>query len=164
MTRSEHGLSETISLILIAFLVIVVALFITMALTGVIERSLQKPALAVVTATSFDATGSGHYVIKLQHKEGNPVIVKGTTHSVGDSIVDITLVDDTGASHTLTRAGTFSTDSWSPGSSLYITADNTLTEDATSGTGFTAPSRTYTVKIIDTKPNVLLHSLDVTIP
>jgi len=160
MTRSEHGLSETISLILIAFLVIVVALFITMALTGVIERSLQKPALAVVTATPVDA-GSGSYYIKLQHKEGNPVIVQGSpSHSKGDSIVRIILVESDGTSHTPTVTTT--AESWSPGTSLYITDLNTITDASPSGSFTTGNS--YTVKIIDTKPNVLLHSLDVTIP
>ena len=165
MQRNERALSEIVSLILLAFLVIVVALFITMALTGVIDRMLQKPALVAVTAVPFD-TGSGT-IIRLNHEQGDKVILKGTTQTKGSSIIEIMVLDPSGSSYTLLpAAGGITTDSWSPGDSLYIVQSGGTFEytDTAPATGDITTPGTYTIRISDTGAKVLLHTLDAKVP
>lgn len=160
MTQSEHALSEIVSVILIAFLVIVVALFITMALTGVLTKMLNTPALVVVTASPI-TTSAGTHIIQLNHKEGNPVMVKGTPYAKGDSIIEIVLVDESG-SYSLAGTG-MTRESWGPGNYLYIVSSGTGGYELTETPTGTIGSGDYKIRIIDTKTNVLLHTLNATI-
>ena len=164
MTHNDRSLSEIISLILLAFLVVVIALFITMALTGVLDRMLQKPALITVTAAPYD-TSSGT-IIRLHHEQGEKVILKGTSQTTGNSIIEVLLVTPSGASHSLLpAAGGITTDSWSPGDSLYIVPSGSTFEytDTPPATGDLTETGTYILRITDTKANVLLHTVDVTV-
>ena len=167
MTHHERGLSECVAQILIAFLVILVALIIIGAMTGVIPGLLQKSAFVVVTATPYQ-TGDGTHVILLYHKQGDRVNLNGTSQTDGVSEIAIMLTPSSG-SPVLVRPGTtIKSTAWGPGQYLVIY------ETTPSGTYLYSDLPTvgmeihdnddYTVQIIDTKVNVLLHTLPVKIP
>ncbi|NMB77768.1 MAG: hypothetical protein GYA23_01580 [Methanomicrobiales archaeon] len=166
MARNDHALTEPFGLLLIAFLIIVVALLITASLTGVIDEMLQKPALLTVTATQYD-DGAGHHLIQLHHKQGNPVNINGSTHSGGVTEIMI-LVNDTTGTYRILNSGPMSAATWSPGQNLYIYSDGTVyrfsdTAPASAGVVSLAAGEQYTIQLIDMRPDILLHSLPVTI-
>lgn len=165
MDSNQRALSECVALILIAFLVILIALFIIGALTGVLTDFLQKPALVAATASPYEIA-PGDHIIVVFHKQGEPVNLNHTAHAGGVSIVGISLTPPAGGPVLLPFSGTVHSDAWRPGEYLYIYSDGSggyiysdipLAGDALS-------SGDYTVQIIDTKAQVLLHTLPVTIP
>jgi hypothetical protein len=166
MTDRERALSECVALILIAFLVILVALFIIAALTGVLTGFLQKTALVAVTASAYP-TGPGTQVIQVYHKQGDAVNLNNTAHTGGNSIVAISLVPPGGSPVLLPFTGIPARDAWRPGESLYIFQDGGgrywYTDSPPAGETL-SPLGEYTVIIIDSKAQVLLHTLKVTIP
>lgn len=152
-------------MILIAFLVVLVALFITAALTGVLTKFLERPAFVAVTASPVE-TGPGTSVIRLYHSQGDPVNLNGTTQSQGSVSIGFILTDPSGTSVFLPFTGTLHTTAWRSGDSLYIYPGGTggyWYADAAPSSGGLPPG-VYTVRIIDTKANLLLHNLTVTIP
>ena len=164
MEDHEQGLSDVIALLLIAFLIVLVALFIVAALTGVLSGFLQKSALVAVTASEY--TGTPNHIISIYHKQGDPVNLDGTSQTRGVSPVSMILVTPGGSSVQVHPIGTINTQAWSPGDFLYIYPDaggyGFSDEVPAAPPAFPATGK-YTIKITDTKASLLLHSLDVTL-
>lgn len=165
MKPHESALSETIAQLLIAFLVILVALLIIGALTGVLPRMLQKSAFITVTASSYDTSPTTH-VILLYHKQGDLVNLNGTSQAAGVSEIAITLTPPSGSPVLVRNATPLSTTAWGPGQYLviYETTPGTYgySDQPPAGADLSDDGE-YSVQIIDTKVNVLLHTLPVTI-
>lgn len=168
MTHHERGLSECVAQILIAFLVILVTLLIIGALTGIIPGLLQKSAFIAVTASSFD-TGPVTHVILLYHKQGDLVNLNGTSQTDGVSEIAIMLTPPSGPPAQVRPGTPIKSTAWGPGQYLaiyepssspgtYLYSDSPTTEMNLLTNG------DYTIQIIDSKVNVLLHTLKVTIP
>ncbi len=165
MDRDEHALSDIVAQILIAFLVVLVALFIVAALTGVLSGFLQKTAFIAVTAAPYE-TGTGTSVISLYHKQGDIVNVNGTSHSAGVSEIAIFLRGSTGGTQQVRNATPMHAAGWGPGQYLYIYpyAGGYGFSDLPPAAGTDLIGDGYTVTIVDTRTKVLLHTLPVTIP
>jgi hypothetical protein len=164
MRRSEHALSETLSLVFIAMLVIVAATLLIASLTGVISHLLQKPALLSVQVLPYD-TGNGNHIIGVFHQQGDAVDLNGTSQSGGSSIVSLTLTDPGGNSYPVSPDTTMSHNAtpWEPGDMLYIYQNGGYVFSDVVPAGPTLAPGTYTVKVIDDKINVILSALTVTI-
>jgi len=164
MAHHDGALSETIAQLLIIFLVILVALLIIGALTGVLPKMLQKSAFIAVTASSYD-TGPATQVILLYHKQGDLVNLNGTSQTAGVSEIAITLTDPSGLPFPVRNATPISSTAWGPGQYLviYETSPGTYGYSDMPPAGADIPDGDYTVQIIDTKVNVLLHTLPVTV-
>ena len=166
MTHHERGLSECVAQILIAFLVILVTLLIIGAMTGVIPGLLQKTAFIVVTATPYQ-TGDGTHVILLYHKQGDKVNLNGTSQTDGVSEIAIMLTPPSGSPVQVRPGTTIKSTAWGPGQYLviYETPPGTYLYSDLPTVGMKVHEDDgYTVQIIDTKVNVLLHTLPVKIP
>lgn len=163
MAHHEHALSETVAQILIAFLVILITLLIIGSLTGVLTTMLQKSAFIAVTASAYD-TSPTTQIISLYHKQGDRVNLNGTSMTAGSSDIAITLTTPSGSQFLVRNATLIQAVAWGPGEYLYIYPQGSGYgySDSPPGAG-TLPSGEYTVRIIDTKVSVLLHSLPVTI-
>lgn len=163
MARKDDALSETVAHILIIFLVVLVTLLIIASLTGVLNTMLQKSAFVAVTASSYDASPTTE-IISLYHKQGDKVNLNGTSMTAGSSEVAIILRDPAG-SEFLVRNGTLiQADAWGPGQYLYVYPQGSGYRYSDQPPGAVSlPAGEYTIRIIDTKVNVLLHSLPVTI-
>ena len=165
MAHREHALSEIVGLMLISFLVIVLALFMVGVLTGVLTTMLEKSALLTVTASPYDDP-SGNNLIRLNHKEGNPVNLAGSSHSGGVTEIVLTVTDSAGNTFAVGNPpGAMSNPTWGPGQALYIYSDGTSLRyyDQVPGTPGSLGPGVYTIKIVDQRANILLHSLPVTI-
>ena len=164
MDHNERALSECVALILIAFLVVLVALFIIAAMTGVLTGFLQKSALVAVTADEYE-TGPGTTIISVYHKQGDLVNINGTSHTAGISEIAFTLTDPSGATTRVHNATPVHAAAWGPGQYIYIYPDSGSYgySDLPPAAGTALPSGDYTVIITDTKVKILLHSLPVTI-
>jgi len=164
MTYDERGLSECVAQILIAFLVILVTLLIIGAMTGIIPGLLQKSALIAVTASSFD-TGPGTHVILLYHQQGDLVNLNGTSQTDGVSEIAIMITPPSGPPVQVRPGTTIKSSAWGPGQYLviYETAPGTYQYSDLPTAGTDIPGGDYTVQVIDTKVNVLLHTLPVKI-
>lgn len=165
MDYYEDALSETIAQILIAFLVILVTLLIIGALTGIIPGLLQKSAFIAVTASSFD-TGPGTHVILLYHNQGDLVNLNGTSQTNGVSEIAIMLTPPSGSPVQVRNATPIKSAAWGPGQylAIYETAPGTYQYSDLPTAGTNIPAGDYAVQVIDTKVNILLHTLKVTIP
>jgi hypothetical protein len=166
MSKPESGLSETMSLIFMAMLVIIAAILLIASMTGVISNLLQKPALLSAQVIQYDAPGNLH-TIAVFHQQGDAVDLNGTSQTGGSSIVSLTLIDTGGLSYTVSPAvPIFQNNQWGPGDTLYIYWTGSAyryTDDLTTVTPVSLPTGTYTVKIIDNKVNVIINALPVTI-
>jgi hypothetical protein len=164
MQPHNSAVSETIAQLLIIFLVIVVALLIIGALTGVLPRMLQKSAFIAVTASSYD-TNPTNQVILLYHKQGDLVNLNGTSQEAGVSEITITLTGPASSTVRVHNATLMNAAAWGPGQYLYIYPDagSYGYSDLPPAPGTFLPSGDYTVNIIDTKVNILLHALPVTV-
>jgi hypothetical protein len=167
MTRSDCALSETLSVVFMAMLIIIAALFLIASMTGVISNLLQKPALLSAQVLQYD-TSDGYHIIGVFHQQGDAVDLNGTTQTGGTSIVSLTLIDTAGLAYTVSPAvTTLQNNQWGPGDMLYIYKSGgsyVYTDDPTSiPSGSDLTLGTYTVKIIDNKVNVIIDALPVTI-
>ena len=156
-------MSEVVGLILIAFLIILVALIITMALTGTLTKFLQQPALVTLAATQVSA-GTDH-IIRLDHKQGNKVNLNGTSQKGGSGDIAIYLTDPlSGRTYNLQPLGTIDADAFGPGQSLYIYqgAAGFGYDDTLPGSGALNHGENKLL-IIDAKNNLLLQNLTVII-
>ena len=164
MTHHERGLSECVAQILIAFLVILVTLLIIGALTGIIPGLLQKSAFIAVAASPYE-TGPGTHIISLYHQQGDMVNLNGTSQTAGVSEVAIVIAPPSG-SFVPVRSSTPPVHSaaWGPGQYLYIFWDDGYYFADQPPAGEDLAEGEYTIQIIDTKVNVLLHTLPVKIP
>ena len=165
MAHNERGLSECVAQLLIAFLVILVALLIIAAMTGVLGNLLQKSALIAATASSQD-TSPTTQIIVLYHKQGDMVNLNGTSQTAGSSEIALTLTGSSGSPFFVYNATPLHSAAWGPGQYLYIyeTAPETYWySDLPPVPGTSLTPGDYTVQIIDTKVNVLLHALPVKI-
>jgi hypothetical protein len=165
MDRDERALSDIVAQILIAFLVVLVALFIVAAMTGVLTGFLQKTAFIAVTASPYE-TGAATDVISLYHKQGDIVSLNATSQSAGVSEIAIFLRGSTGGAQQVRNATPLHTAGWGPGQYLYIYpyAGGYGYSDLPPPAGTSLPGDDYTITIIDTRVKVLLHTLPVTIP
>jgi hypothetical protein len=163
MPHQEDALSEIVAQMLIAFLIIIVTLLLIASLTGVLTGFLQNPGLLVVTAGPYDTTG-GH-VIRLHHEQGNPVNLNGTLQNGGKTEIAIVLISASGTPVFVKSAGSMGTEPWGPGKDLYIyPAAGGYQFMATPPAGSPVTPGEYTLRIIDMRTEVLLHSIPVTIP
>lgn len=161
--RHDRALSETFSVVIIALLVVAAAILLVASLTGVITNLLQKPALFSVHEVQYDTSSSNH-LIGLFHQKGDSVNVKGTSHSTGITTISLTITEEDGHQFTVSPSGLFTDDNWSPGKMLYISYSGgsyLVTDVAPVTGGLSAGS--YTVKIIDDKAGILIHTLPITI-
>lgn len=162
--QHEQALSETLAVIFIGILVIIATVLLIGSLTGVITNMLQKPALLSVQANQFDTTEGAH-IISLFHEQGDPVILNGTSQKKGVSIISFYLTKPDGTEFAVKNSKTLQESAWRPGDLLYIYQKDSrywFSDIAPSGASSLAPG-TWTVKILDEKVKVLLHSLSVTI-
>jgi hypothetical protein len=134
-------------------------------MTGVIPGLLQKTAFIVVTATPYQ-TGDGTHVILLYHKQGDRVNLNGTSQTDGVSEIAIMLTPPSGSPALVRPGTTIKSPAWGPGQYLviYETAPGTYQYSDIPMAGTNILPGDYTVQIIDTKVNVLLHTLPVKIP
>lgn len=164
MKRTDHALSETLAVVFMAILVVVAALLLIGALTGVITNLLQKPALMSAQVVQFNDNGAR--IIGVFHQQGDAVNLNGTAQTNGVSIVSITVIDPTGTEFPVNSDGTITHDAWRPGELLYIyknSGGSYVYSDAPPVGATSLPLGIYTIKIIDNKVNVLLHTLPVMI-
>jgi hypothetical protein len=165
MTRSDRALSETLSVVFMAMLVIIAALLLIASMTGVISNLLQKPALLSAQVLQYD-TSDGHHIIGVFHQQGDAVDLNGTTQTGGTSIVSLTLIDPGGNSHTVSPDGSpLHTNQWEPGDMLYIykSGSSYVYTDVAPPSEPDLAQGTYMIKIIDNKVNVIINALPVTI-
>jgi len=164
--QREQALSETLAVVFIAILVIIATLLLIASLTGVMTKMLQKPALIVVQANQYNTT-DGKHIISLFHQQGDPVILNGTSQSDGVSIISFSLIKPPPSNEVVgVRSSTFIQKSaWRAGDTIYIYYDGSsyLVSDTVPTVVTDLDSGTWTVKVIDNKVQVLLHTLPVTI-
>ena len=165
MNTPESALSETMSMIFMAILVIVAATLIIASMTGVISHLIQKPALLSAQVTQYDS--GTYHTIAVFHQQGNAVNLNGTSQTGGSSIVSLTL-DTGGLSYPVSpKVPALGKNQWGPGDTLYIYKTGSgvyeYTDDPSGITGSLQPGSTYTVKILDNKVNVIINALPVTI-
>ncbi|MDO9550523.1 MAG: hypothetical protein Q7J03_06065 [Methanoregula sp.] len=165
--QRELALSETMGIILIAMLVILATVILIAALTGVMTKMLGTPALITAKADQFETT-DGKHIISLTHLQGDPVILNGTSQTDGVSIISLSLTAPSGGEDRLVSLTAITENSWRPGETLYIYKKT----DGPYGFSDIPPPMgeatslapgDWTVKILDDKVIVLLHSLPVTI-
>lgn len=167
MQRSDHALSETLSLVFMAILVAVAALLLSASLTGVITNLLQKPAFVSAEAVPYNTTDGAH-IIGVFHQQGDSVNLNGTTQKGGSSIVSLVLVNTAdGTVYPVTAAGALLHDAWGPGDLVYIYRNGgsyVFSDAVPAGTAISIPAGSYTVRIIDDKVHVLVSAYPVSIP
>jgi hypothetical protein len=167
MSTPESALSETMSIIFMAILVVVAALLLIASLTGVITNLLQKPAFLSVQVVPYTTSDSAH-IIDVFNKQGDSVNLNGTSQKEGSSIVSLTLINNGyGTEYPVGAAGSILHDDWGPGDHVYIYRNSgryVFSDAIPTGAAASIPSGSYTVKIIDDKIHVLLSAVPVTIP
>ena len=167
MSRPENALSETMSIIFMAILIVVAALLLVASLTGVITNLLQKPAFLSVQVVSYTTSDNAH-IIDVFNKQGDSVNLNGTSQKEGSSIVSLILINNgDGTEYPVGAAGPILHDDWGPGDHVYIYRNGGMyvfSDAIPVGTAGSIPTGSYTVKIIDNKVQVLLGALPVTIP
>lgn len=163
MAPNERALSDIIAQLLIVFLVVLVTLLIIASLTGVLTKMLQKPAFIVVTASPHN-TSTGQ-VIVLYDKQGDLVNLNGTSQTAGSSEIAISLTKSPGSPVFVHNVTAMHARAWGPGQYLYIypTAGSYGYTDTASSAAPDLPAGNYTIQIIDTRAQVLLHTLPVKI-
>jgi hypothetical protein len=164
MTHQERALSETVSQLLIIFLVILVTLLIIASLTGVLTKFLQQPAFIVATASQFNAS-SGAHIISLNHKQGDKVNLNGTSQRDGSSEIAIMLTASSGSTALVRNDTLLQAPAWGPGQYLYIypSGGSIVYSDIPPLAPASFIAGDYTIQIIDTKAKILLHTLPVRI-
>ena len=165
MAHHERALSDTVAKLLIIFLIILVTLLIIASLSGVLTKFLQKPALIAVMADEID-TSYGSEIIRLYHKQGDTVNLNGTSQTYGSSEITILISQGTGSPQRLTNLTPIQSSGWKPGDFLFIYRDGTGVYGYTDSMPSAAPTLTpgnYTIQIIDSRANILLHTLPVKI-
>jgi hypothetical protein len=167
MNTPENALSETMSIIFMAILVVVAALLLVASLTGVITHLLQKPAFLSVQVVPYTTSDSAQ-IIDVFNKQGDSVNLNGTAQMKGSSIISLRLINNgDGTEYPVGAAGPILHDDWGPGDHVYIYRNSgkyVFSDAIPVGTAVSIPSGSYTVKIIDDKIHVLLGALPVTIP
>jgi hypothetical protein len=166
--QREQALSETLAVVLIAMLVIIATVLLIASLTGVMNKMLQTPAFIVVKADNVSI--GGNQAIRLYHQQGEIVILNGTSQSDGMSIISFSLINPSNVVFPVAGDALYKIKKtpWRSGNTIYIYTDGTsywVTDTISpipSGID-KLDSGTWTVKIIDNKINVLLHTLNVTI-
>lgn len=167
MRNSERALSETMSLIFMAMLVIIAAILLIASMTGVISNLLQKPALFSTQVIQIDTSDDSAHIIGVFHQQGDAVDLNGTTQTGGSSIVSLILINTGGSSFTVSPDGALQKNQWGPGDMLYIYSKNSgvsyVYSDTAPPGASSLPTGTYTIKILDDKVNVIINALPVTI-
>jgi hypothetical protein len=167
MAYRERALSDIVGIMLISFLIVVLALLIAASLTGVLNDMLWKPALFTVTASQYD--DSGNHLIRLYHQQGDLVNLNDSSQTLGDTEIALTITDPSGSTSLVRRSpDPLVAAAWGPGQYLYIFPDGSTgyvySDELPSGAVPLFVSKgEYTVKIIDAGPDILLHTLPVTI-
>ena len=164
LRNSDRALSETFSLILIAFLCVAAAILLVASVSGVITNLLQKPAFMSVQAIPYD-TGTAH-IIGLFDQEGDAVNLNGTAETAGVSIVSITLIDPAGTAWALHSQGALKGNAWQPGQLLFIyqSAGSYVYSDVSPGAAAAdLPKGTYTIRVTDDKAHSLIEATTVTL-
>ena len=163
--QREQALSETLAVVLIAMLVIIATVLLIASLTGVMTKMLQTPAFIVVKADNVSTVGGK--VIRLYHLQGDAVILNGTSQSDGVSIISFSLINPSHVVFPVAGNTSYKIKKtpWRAGDTIYIYYDGSsyLVSDTVPPGVTDLVSGTWTVKVIDTKVNVLLHTLTVTI-
>ena len=163
MEKHERALSEMVALIFIAILVVVATLLLIASLTGVVTTMLEKPAFIVVKADNVSI--GGNQAIRLFHQQGDPVIVNGTSQTDGVSIISFSLTTPSNVVVEVKNSTLIHKSAWRAGDTLFIYWDGSSywVSDTIPPVVTTMEAGTWTVRVIDNKVKVLLHSLPVTI-
>lgn len=152
-------------IILIVMLIILAVVILVAALSGVMTNMLNSPALITAKADPFETTDGAH-IISLDHIQGDPVMLKGTSQTEGITIISISLTAPSGRENELSSLTAITDDAWRSGEMLYIYKNAGgmygFSGSAPSGVASLEPGE-WTVKMQDDRVTVLLHSLPVTI-
>lgn len=171
LPENEDALSESISVILIILLVLVAALAVFIILFGSASPT-EKSAFVALRGEAY-TTSTGNSTLSLLNMQGDPVSLNAT-RTQGISPVRFTLDTPFNTTEPVGIYPLIADTTWQPGDTVFIYQDdggywatdniNTrIARNLTSGQIRDMQSGTWKVKVIDTKANLLIATIPITI-